>query len=223
MTENIYHKIQGCQIPALDEIYLKYFGAKTDGHFVEVGAFNGYNWSNTYHLAQLGWYGLLFEPQEQYYNDCLALYKGNERITVVQCCIGDHNGETKLYLGGSNTTMIPEQIEIYNSLPWAAISGLGLDKYVTSPIFTLDYMLEKANWPSEFDLLVIDVEGAESLVLDGFTLTRWLPTLAIVETHKLNECMALSAHAERIDEYFLDHGYEEVYCDHINSIYHRIS
>ena len=33
-----------------------YFGAKRSGFFVEIGAFDGYNLSNTFHFEQLGWH-----------------------------------------------------------------------------------------------------------------------------------------------------------------------
>ena len=42
-----------------------YFGAKRSGFFVEIGAFDGYNLSNTFHFEQLGWTGILVEPDPQ--------------------------------------------------------------------------------------------------------------------------------------------------------------
>ena len=46
-----------CQIPNLADIYLENFGYKRDGYFVEVGAYDGVSWSNTFGLAAIGWGG----------------------------------------------------------------------------------------------------------------------------------------------------------------------
>lgn len=220
---NEYHVHPGCQVPALDELYLKYIGYITDGYFVEVGAFNCVNWSNTHHLAQLGWHGLLFEPQAQYYQDCMSVYRDHPKIKIVQSCVGDHDGTIKLYLGGSLSTTDTERLALYNELEWAKFSGLSLEKWTTVPLCALDTILEAHHWPVGFELLVIDVEGAELDVLAGFDIDHWAPKLVVIETHKLNESTRLSSHAGDIDDFFFTHDYEEVYCDHINSVYHKLT
>src|SRR5258708_6764498 len=46
-----------------DRLLVKHFGGKREGYFVEVGAFDGENLSNTYFLEKaLGWQGILVEP-----------------------------------------------------------------------------------------------------------------------------------------------------------------
>ena len=54
-----------CQIPGLDAIYDQYFGDKI-GSFVEVGAFDGMTYSNTWHLANRGWYGVYIEAHPDF-------------------------------------------------------------------------------------------------------------------------------------------------------------
>ena len=39
-----------------------YFGGKRGGFYVEVGAYDGRHLSNTYHFEQIGWSGVLVEP-----------------------------------------------------------------------------------------------------------------------------------------------------------------
>ena len=39
-----------------------YFQGKREGYFVEVGAYDGVDLSNTYHFEQIGWHGVLVEP-----------------------------------------------------------------------------------------------------------------------------------------------------------------
>jgi len=66
----MYKPLSDCQIPRLDEIYLKNFGYKTDGTFVEIGAYDGHSISNTSFLADIGWKGIYVEPVKEYYEKC---------------------------------------------------------------------------------------------------------------------------------------------------------
>ncbi len=216
-----YTKTPGCQIPNLVDIYQKQFGYITDGYFVEVGAFNGINWSNTRCLALAGWSGIVIEPHPEFSLLLEKLYDDNANIYVEDVCIGKEDGETKLYLGGSNTTIKPKMVDIYNDIEWAKISGLSLDQYVDCIMFSLDTLLTTYNDLPGFEVLVIDVEGAEIDVLKGFDIDYWQPKLAIVETHKHNDDRRLARKSRWIDLYFCKWGYEEIYSDHINSIYVR--
>ena len=61
---------------------------------------------------------------------------------------------------------------------------------------------------TRFDLLVIDVEGGEAGVLAGFTLSRWLPKLVIIERPPVPNC-------------FTEAGYKSVFEDWINTVFIR--
>ena len=50
------------QIEGLHHIYNEIFPNITDGFFVEVGAYDGYRWSNTLSLINNGWGGAFIEP-----------------------------------------------------------------------------------------------------------------------------------------------------------------
>jgi FkbM family methyltransferase len=211
----------GSQVKGLSEIYLNTFGYITDGFFVEVGAFNCLNWSNTHRLALAGWSGLLIEPQEQYTDDCRKLYADNPNVTVAQCCVGRYNGKTKLYLGGSLSTTKPNMINVYNDISWSQSSGLSHDNYVEVDIFTLDKLLIDYQAPVRFQVLSIDVEGAEMDVLESFDIDKWQPELVIVEAHEQYPDERLSIKSEAINNYFDFASYSKVYSDHINNIYRR--
>lgn len=214
-----YEHIPGCQVKNLVNIYMAQFGYKNTGSFVEIGAFNCYNWSNTYTLALAGWNGLLVEPQEKEFHECSELYNDNPNIILEQCCIGKENGTIQLYLGGSTSTIKTEMIETYNSIEWAKFGGLREDRFVECEMFTLDTLLKKHNQAIGFEVLVIDVEGAELDVLSGFTLEKWQPQMVIIEAHEQSDDERLSAKAHKINEYFEE--YKKIYSDHINNIYAR--
>lgn len=209
------------QCPPLADIYLERFGTLTAGTFVEVGAFNGVNWSATHALAKLGWGGLLFEPQKDRCNECRSLYTNNKRIAVENCAILDYNGKTNLYLGGSLSTTSEERVEVYQNVWWAKSSRLSLERFVEVPCYTLDHMFNKHSIPEGFEVLVIDVEGAERKVLDGLSLDKWKPQLMMIETHEDNEDERLSATTEQVEDIVLARGYEKLYSNHINTVYGR--
>ena len=210
---------EGSQIPNLADIYQDHFGYKTDGAFVEVGAFDGGNWSNTHGLALLGWRGLLFEPQPEYYGKCYALYGKNPKVMVRPYAIGRRNMSIPLYLGGSLTTTKKDVIAVYNDLGWSRIAGLDEANSIYVKCYTLDYMLMDSAWQPGFDLLVVDVEGAEVDVLSGFSIGHWQPQLVIIEAHEQYPDVRLSAKAKPINRYFKRNGYRKIYSDTINSIF----
>jgi len=213
--------LEGTQIPGLGDIYMQHFGYITDGYFVEFGAFDGYHWSNTYPLAQIGWSGLLVEPHPEYYLQCKARYADNPRIEVVRFAVGRESCVTELYIGGSISTIKKEMIAIYNDLDWSKIAGLDEQKSIRVAMTTLDILLDGHNVLPGFELLVIDVEGAEIDVLDGFSILEWQPQMCIVEAHEKYPDKRLNAKARHINRYFKTVGYRKIHADTINSIYVR--
>lgn len=211
-----------CQIETLADIYMEYLGEKTDGYFVEAGAFDGFHWSNTQMLAALGWRGLLLEPHPVYYEQCKARYADNEKITVMNYAVGCYGGPGLLYTGGSLSTIEKQTVDIYNKIPTLQSSGLNGNDYVECQVHTLDalllLMLGLKN-KNNFDVLSLDVEGGELAALAGLNLDKWRPRLAIVETHELYPDIRLSWKAGAVDTFFLPLGYKKIHADTINTIY----
>lgn len=209
-----------CQIKNLGEIYNEYLGFKKDGSFVEVGAFDGLSWSNTFGLAVAGWKGLFFEPQPDYFDMCKNNYKDFSKIKVINSCVGNYTGDIKLYTAHSLSTTDLETFKDHNKLNFNKENNkLGWDKgyfsedkSIVSKIDTLDNFLENENFEKDFDVLVIDVEGTEYEVLKGFTISKWRPKMIIIE---LDE----NKYLQKILNYFDDNHYKKVYSDEINSIF----
>ena len=92
-----------CQIPNLNEIYDKYLPAK--GMFVEVGAFDGMTYSNTWHLANDDWKGIYIEAHPDFANQCHDNHKGNN-VEVITCACGATEGEIDLIVYGEVSTTV---------------------------------------------------------------------------------------------------------------------
>lgn len=206
-----------CQIENLAELYARYIGEKSDGAFVECGGHDGVAWSNTYGLARVGWRGLFIEANPVYADQCKANYSDCPNIETVCVAVGAKAGAASLFLSGSTSTILPEMVAAYNG--YGELQGGSLDRHIPVQVVTLDTLLAERDWPARYDVLVVDVEGAELDVLEGYTLPRWRPTLAIVETHALLDYAPLAERAGPINAYFARHGYALVQADTVNSVY----
>jgi FkbM family methyltransferase len=135
------------------------------GFFVEVGAFHPTELSQTFHLEQRGWDGLLIEPVPEH---ATRLATRRARVAPVACgSRKQHGTHLPIYVAGG-----------YSSLRYQ------VGPAVSVPVVTLDSVLEQAN-VDHIDFLSIDVEGAEVDVLDGLSL-RYRPLLILLEDHAEN-------------------------------------
>lgn len=200
-----------CQIRGLNVFYERYFPGQRFSTFVEVGGNDGYLWSNTWGLAEIGWRGLYYEPVTELADKCRLLHAHN-KVTVINSAVGTCEGAAMLYPGNiATTSRFVAGTDLYahgNSLELAEIT----------PCITLNKSLAEQDIPHNFDLLVIDVCGGEPDVLGGIDLTTWKPEMLIIATHKGHD--GWDFNAEEIDRR-VSRWYDEVFHDHINSIYIR--
>lgn len=148
----------------------EFFGGANSGYFVDVGANAPEKDSQSFHLEQLGWCGVLVEPQ----SDLAARLRERRKAKVyaIACSAPENAGKTMtLHLAG-----------VYSSLdPSLSISTVLPEGAVEVPIMTLDGVLKDAGAPSPIDFLSIDTEGHEIEVLSGFDLAHWRPRLILIE------------------------------------------
>ena len=148
-----------------------FFGA-IRGYFVEVGANEPYARSQTWHLEQAGWTGVLVEPQPA----LAGLLRANRtaKVFAVACSSPENAGRTlPLHVAGP-----------LSGLDRARMApGATPEAVIQVPVKTLDSVLEEAGAHAGFEFLSIDVEGHEIEVLRGFDVARWRPRLILLEDH----------------------------------------
>lgn len=208
-----------CQVIGIDKIYERWLGNRASGCFVEVGAFDCQRWSNVSMLAGMGWRGLVIEPMGHYNHECLKAYENDEQVVVVSCAISDHQGLSKLFLGGTLSAISEEQVDTYRGVAWAG-DAHRKQRYVVVATYPLDDILEFCGTPKDFEVLSVDAEGSEVDVLNGFDIGRWRPLLVIIEAHEHAE-PTLQGQAKEINDYFAQYGYAKIYSDPINNVYVR--
>ncbi len=152
-----------------------FFARRSNGFFVEVGAYHPTVSSQTWGLEQAGWTGLLVEPTPSL---CDLLREKRPRSTVVQAACGapDSPPVAKFYLSaaGSQSTLAPDRLNFKTEVQDA----------IEVQVKTLDQILEDAGSP-ELDFLSIDVEGLQLDVMRGFSLDKHRPKLLLIEDHLL--------------------------------------
>jgi FkbM family methyltransferase len=163
-----------------DRILFEYFGRKRSGYYVEVGAFNGVDLSNTYFFEQVGWDGILVEPHPELAARCR---RDRPRAAVFACAVVPPGAPASVAIE------VSDGAELYSSIKMGheqhrhvrrETGGLSIRR-VEVEARTLDAVLEEAGAPEGIDFVTIDVEGHEQGVLEGFDLTRWRPRVVILE------------------------------------------
>lgn len=167
--------------------------------YVDVGANHPTIGSQTYHLEQLGWSGLLIEPIP---DNCELLRKSRAGKVVECACSSPENNDRQLQLilAGAGSTFNPELL----------LKSARDLKTIAVKCKTLDSVLGENNVPVGFHFLSIDVEGHEMDVFRGFTLTKWKPQLILLEDHVLTH--------EKHD-YMRTNGYQLILRTGFNSWY----
>jgi FkbM family methyltransferase len=163
----------------LHEIYQIVLGYKANGVFVEVGANDGKTGSFTYNLANTGWKGLYIEPVPRIYQECKKNHENNDVIVLNMGC-AENKGNVVIADGGTLSTMDAEMFNLYKKMKWTRNNFR--NSYSTNvTVDKLDNILNKYSFKSDFDVFVLDVEGYEEKVLNGFSLNEFKPKIVIVE------------------------------------------
>lgn len=153
------------------EMVWEFFNRRTTGVFVEVGANDPNEFSQTWFLEQKGWQGILIEPQAACC-ERLRRERKSSRVFQVACSSPGKTGEV-----------------LFHFAKFSAFSSL--EKNVDDPeveyerservqVVTLDDVLAQAGNPT-VDFVSIDTEGTELDVLKGLDLARCRPALILLE------------------------------------------
>ena len=179
-----YVLADSCQIPKLADLYKLFIGYKTDGYFVEFGAYDGEYVSNASGLADLGWGGLYIEPVQEYFQKAVDRHKSNNKVSVVNCAVGESNCKIDISVAGVLSSISKDAVDKFNSMGWS--KGFHKGHFQVVEQRKLGDILAEYNAPKGFDVLSVDVEGYEWNALENFKLSEWSPKVVIVELHDNN-------------------------------------
>ena len=178
-----------------DIFVLTMLNNKFNGYFIEVGAGDGINFSNTYLLEkEFDWNGILIEPNRTFYKACLIsrkckvhnkllLNSENNKLKFYEKSIGEFSHSEGF---GNESASEVESIYEVETIKFEEIFG------VISKI-------------PEIDFLSIDTEGSESEILQSIDFNKYKPKVICIE-HNFNKKNRVF-----FTKYLADKGYELIY------------
>tara|TARA_Y100000991_G_scaffold179564_1_gene142058 strand:+ start:1167 stop:2009 length:843 start_codon:yes stop_codon:yes gene_type:complete len=187
-------------------IFEKFFKNKMDGYFVDLGAYDGVEGSNTYFFEKFfRWKGVLVEPSKNQYlkltenrnNNCInkAISKTNEKFEFIDVVSGYKQ------MSGLNQSYYKDTLEILNS-----DLNSKTDIYQVETSTFKDLVLEK-----EIDYLSIDIEGGELDVLSSIDFNTYKIKVISVENNKPNQISYKELLLENGYNFFDFCGADEIY------------
>ena len=181
------------------------------GFYVDIGASDPTIHSVTRWFYNFGWRGVNVEPNP----DAFAqLVEQRPRDINLDCAIGKPRDDGRLWisngvglsriLGPDDGPALPEGYSFVDSV---AVKMLGLDQ-----------LLETYCKDQVVDFLKIDVEGAETEIIENATFTTYRPRIIVVEATKVN-CQEPAW--DDWEPFLLQRGYLFAYFDGLNRYYLR--
>jgi FkbM family methyltransferase len=171
---------------------------KNEGFFVEFGATNGMELSNTYLLEkEFGWSGILAEPATCWHEE---LRKNRNAIIETNCVWVD----SKSILNFTQVAT-PElsTISNYSKNDMHLGRNKNAESYQVKTI-SLNDLLLKHNAPKSIDYLSIDTEGSEFEILNAFDFKNYSFSVITVEHN-------YTANRSKIFNLLSKHGYTRVF------------
>jgi FkbM family methyltransferase len=153
------------------QLVRQFFGGEP-GFFVEVGANHPVVGSQSWHLEQHGWQGILIEPQPDLATELAKVRRA--KVFAVACSSSKKAGlRLPFFVAGGLSSLERETMA----------PGSEVEAVIEVDVRTVDDVLTEAGARQPIDFLSIDVEGHEIEVLRGLDVMRWRPRLILLEDH----------------------------------------
>ena len=183
-AEEVVHADRTYSIEAEDLMVARIFygalGRPRDylGFYVDIGAFDPVEGSNTYHFYKRGWSGVNVEPNPKALKRFQAI---RPRDVNLGAAIGPAGGSGKYF--SFDDPMLNGLLD-QDTIEWHIGHGctvLGVDDV---PFCSVENLLSKyVPAGVAIDYLNIDVEMMEHRILSDWDFSRWRPTIIAVEIH----------------------------------------
>jgi FkbM family methyltransferase len=169
-------------------IYENFFMGKENGVFIDIGACDGVDLSNTLFFEKnFNWTGVCIEPLEYYFNKL----NENRGCICINGCITDFNGDGKFLeiegpvrmLSGLVNSLSNHWLEI---IDYNIEKNGGVKKEIDVKCYLLNDILEKNNFYN-IDLCSIDTEGNEYNIIKTIDFNRFNIDVFIIENNNNTE------------------------------------
>lgn len=170
----------------------KFFSDKKEGFLVDIGAADGVRYSNSRALIEMGWSGLLVEPNINSFEKLKSLYEGDRKVILENLGCSDESVESADFYIDKNDEF--EQLSTFSNTQvdkCKKIFNCEFEKNKVRVIKTSD--LFKNHSITKIDFLSVDTEAFDTKVINGIDLNECDIKLICIEhnsdeiTKKLND------------------------------------
>lgn len=198
-STEFFRSVSGSRSQVYQDLFvLKETKGKTNGFFVEFGATNGMEFSNTYLLEkQYCWQGILAEPARCWHKELRA----NRTAAIDYRCVWR---ESKAKINFKETEIAQlSTIHQYCDKDCHSVSRNAGVSYAVETISLID-LLATHNAPRKIDYISIDTEGSEFEILSAFDFSAYDVKLITCEHN-------FTSDRNRIFELLTQKGYKRKY------------
>ena len=201
-----FEKIENFQSQIYQDIFASFIvGDKYDKTFLEFGATDGLDISNSYTLENsFNWKGVLSEPSPQWHE---ALKKNRKNSKIITKCIWKESGK-KLDFFMSDfgpLSTIKDFVESDKiSIPTNTEIRLKSGKTISVETISLNDVIKEYFNSICPSYISIDTEGSEYEILKAFDLDNFRPKVFTIE-HNLTE------NEKKIEEHLIANGYVRIF------------
>lgn len=180
---------------------------------MDVGANDGYNLSNSYSLIEMGWKGILVEPNPHTCNRMIELWGKNTNVLIFKGALSNFIGSTKLFADneGFDKQSFSSTIDTADN-EWTR-EVINKEQSIEVEVTTISDLLNDIKLTQRnFAYLSVDTEGHDISVLEG--LGQFRPSVITTERDVWDVSKAM-----RKQQLLLGYGYISVYHVGCNEIY----
>jgi len=178
---------------------------KFDKTFLEFGATNGVNLSNSYTLEKyLNWKGVLSEPSPQWHDE---LKKNRPHTNIVSECVwSESNKELNFFMSDVGVLSSLEDFKESDkvSMPGNTKQRLKSGKNIIVKTISLNDLIDRQFNSKMPSYISVDTEGSEYEILKNFNFNKYRPLVFTVE-HNFTELQS------KIDKLMHLNGYIRVF------------
>jgi len=173
---------------------------KKNGYFVEFGATNGFDISNSYLLeTKFNWKGIVAEPAKKWHHEL----KKNRKVNIDTNCLWSETGNELTFNEVDDAEL--STIDKFSSSDKHENLRKKGKQYKVKTI-SLNDLLNKYNAPKLIDYLSIDTEGSELEILKNFDFNSFKFRVITCE-HNLNK------NREKIYKLLTENGYKRKFTE----------
>jgi len=140
-----------------EEVILRYAQDLLPRRFLEIGAYDGITFSNTYALYQQGWEGVYVEADPECFEKLIRNFPDGSRRRLINKCVGSYTGKVTFYVSNG---MVSTTSKRHRDI-WAGCQT----PYYEVVLDMIDFAELLKSAPGPYSFINIDVEGIDIDIL----------------------------------------------------------